>query len=153
MSKTKLTIYGNSHEELAASIAKLHQTFNGQKTDPASKPATDKPGTTFRANEETEKAKADKPATASKPPATTKAAVANVAKPAAKVAPKAAAKDDAYEPVRVAIMSAIADGHRKSVKDMLAQYDAANGQDLDPSVYDEVLAKLAVITGSDGDLA
>lgn len=58
---------------------------------------------------------------------------------------------EGYAPVQEAIVKAVADGHRKSIKDMLAEYDAKSGQDLDPAVYDEVLEKIAVITGGEVD--
>lgn len=75
------------------------------------------------------------------------------AKPAAAAKPKASA--DAYAPVKKAILDAIAGGHRKSITDMLAEYDAKTGQDLSPDVYPEVLEKIAVIVGGEleGDLA
>lgn len=99
---------------------------------------------------------ADKPAFL-KGKAAAKPAAAAAEKPAAaKPAPaKAAKSDDAYAPVKAAILKAIADGHRKSITDMLAEYDAKTGQDLDPSVYDEVLEKISVINGGEveGELA
>lgn len=72
--------------------------------------------------------------------------------PAVKTAP-VKADSDAYGPVKKAILDAIANGHRKSITDMLAEYDAKTGQDLTPDVYEEVLEKITVITSGEGDLA
>lgn len=98
-------------------------------------------------------AKKDAPATtaaATKPAATTKPATA--AKPAAATKPAAkAAETDEYAPVQKAIEAAVAAGHRNSVKNILAEYDAKNGKDLDPSAYPEVLEKLTVIMGGEVD--
>lgn len=71
--------------------------------------------------------------------------------PVAKTAP---INVDKYGEIKNAITSAVASGHRKSVTDLLAEYDAKSGQDLDPSVYTEFLAKIAVVTnGGVDDLA
>lgn len=81
-----------------------------------------------------------------------KPAVPKAAKPAAPAAPVAtadAAKNDAYAPVKKAILDAVAAGHRKSINDMLAEYDAKSAKDLTPDVYPEVLEKVAAITGGE----
>lgn len=99
----------------------------------AAKPAA--PKAAKPAAEETDKAEAPKKAAA----------------PAAKAAaaPAKKADADAYAPVKKAILDAIAGGHRKSITDMLAEYDAKTGQDLTPDVYDEVLEKISVIVGGE----
>lgn len=93
------------------------------------------------------------PKTASPKAATPKPAP--VAKAAVAPAPvKAAAAPttaEGYTEVKNAITSAVAAGHRKSVTDALAEYDAKSGQDLDSSVYEEFLAKIAVIVGGEVD--
>lgn len=110
------------------------QAAAGKATKPAGKAAKAAP-----AAEET-----DKPEPKAEPKA-------EAAKPAAKAAaaPAKKADADAYAPVKKAILDAIAGGHRKSITDMLAEYDAKTGQDLTPDVYDEVLEKISVITGGE----
>lgn len=83
-----------------------------------------------------------------------KAAAKVTAKPAPAPTKAAAKSDDGYAPVKAAILAAIGAGHRKSVTDLLAEYDAKTGQDLTPEAYSEVLEKLEVITnGGVEDLA
>lgn len=78
-----------------------------------------------------------------------KTKAAKPAAPAKTVAKAAAPKGDAYAPVKKAILDAIAAGHRKSISDMLAEYDAKTGQDLSPDVYPEVLEKIAAVVGGE----
>lgn len=82
-----------------------------------------------------------------KPAPVAKAAVA----PAPVKAATAPTTAEGYTEVKNAITSAVAAGHRKSVTDALAEYDAKSGQDLDSSVYEEFLAKIAVIVGGEVD--
>lgn len=67
---------------------------------------------------------------------------------AAKPAPKAApAKTDdgidpAYAPVKAAILDAIAKNFRPQIAALFKKYGAKNGQELDPTTYDEVLGEI-----------
>lgn len=63
------------------------------------------------------------------------------------------APSDPYAPVKKAILDATAAGHRKSIKDMLAEYEVQTGADLPVESYAEVLEKIAVITSGEVELA
>lgn len=113
------------------------------KAAPAAEEGEDTPTPAFLKNQ-------PKPAAAK--PAATKTAAGKTPETALKKAPASTADvPEGYAPVQAAIVAAVADGHRKSIKDMLAEYDAKSGQDLDPDVYEEVLEKIAVITGGEVD--
>lgn len=107
------------------------------------------------AAEESEGDDTPPPAFLKKEAAAAKPVAAKAAPAPAKAAPVKKTTTADYAPVKEAILAATAAGHRKSVSDMLAEYDAKTGQDLDPSVYTEVLEKLAVIMGGvdDAELA
>lgn len=60
--------------------------------------------------------------------------------------------DPAYVPVKAAILSAIAGGHRTAVTALLKKHGAKTGQDLAPDVYDEVLGELDGIVNGEADL-
>lgn len=96
-------------------------------------------------------------------PTAAKEAVKAAGKKAPAPAPKVAAPattaaaapaiDPAYAPVKAAIMAAIAKGHRAAVTALLNQHGAKTGQDLDASVYDEVLGELDALVNPDADIS
>lgn len=142
---------------LEAKIAELTtavQVLTEVMTSGGTPTVNGKPNASSKVPSKATKAEAEPEDNETPPPAFLKKEVA-ATKAAAKTPAKAAApaKGDAYAPVKKAILDAIAAGHRKSISDMLAEYDAKTGQDLTPDVYDEVLEKIGVITGGEVDLA
>lgn len=79
------------------------------------------------------------------------------AKPAAKAAAPAAKTDDAidpaYAPVKAAILDAIAKNFRPQIAAMFKKHGVKNGQELDPSAYDEVLGEIDAIVNGEAELA
>lgn len=92
-----------------------------------------------------EAAEAEKKAAAKQP---VKSATTKPATPAATPAPAA---NEAYAPVKAAILAAVAAGKKPQITAMLAEYDAKTGLDLKPESYSEVLEKITVITNGEVD--
>lgn len=80
-------------------------------------------------------------------------------KPVLKAASTPAAKadegiDPGYAPVKAAILDAINNHNKRpEIAAMFKKYGVKNGQELDSSVYDEVLGEIDAIVNGEGELA